>query len=178
MPTARNAKGIDVLIYSQDAKRTLTVQVKALSKRSPVPLGGKLDNLIGDFFIVCRNLASHAPECFILTPEEVINLAHKGEKNGKISYWLQPKQYEGDSFATRWDRIGQGTNLNQKNQAVEEVGNKPLNPVARVHKICEANSDKSRKEIIALCLTDGINKNTAGTQYYHWLKSLQTRQIT
>src|SRR5438552_2041836 len=43
MPTARNAKGIDILIYSQDATRTHTLQVKALSKRNPVPLGGKLE---------------------------------------------------------------------------------------------------------------------------------------
>jgi hypothetical protein len=39
MPTARNARGVDVVIYSQDALRTHTVQVKTLSKASPVPLG-------------------------------------------------------------------------------------------------------------------------------------------
>ena len=31
MPTARNAKGIDIVIYSQDAKRTHTIQVKSLN---------------------------------------------------------------------------------------------------------------------------------------------------
>src|SRR5437762_7272156 len=91
MPTARNAKGIDILIYSQDATRTHTIQVKALSQRSPVPLGMKLDTLFGDFFVICRNLALDTPECFILTPAEVRSLAHKGVKNTKISYWLQPK---------------------------------------------------------------------------------------
>ena len=86
MPTARNAKGIDILIYSQDAVRTHTIQVKALSQRSPVPLGGKLEGLLGDFFIICRNVALDAPECFVLTPAEVRGLAHKGEKDGKISF--------------------------------------------------------------------------------------------
>src|SRR5207344_3307142 len=38
MPTARNAKGVDILIYSQDGSRTRTIQVKTLSKGSPVPL--------------------------------------------------------------------------------------------------------------------------------------------
>ena len=38
MPT-RNAKGIDILIYSQDASCTYTLQVKTLSRGSPVPLG-------------------------------------------------------------------------------------------------------------------------------------------
>jgi hypothetical protein len=37
MPTARNAKGIDTLIYSQDASQTRTIQVKTLSKGNPVP---------------------------------------------------------------------------------------------------------------------------------------------
>ena len=78
MPTARNARGIDVLIYSQDATRTHTIQVKALSQRSPVPLGTKLEALFGDFFVICRNLALDTPECFILTPAEVRSLAHKG----------------------------------------------------------------------------------------------------
>lgn len=109
MPTARNAKGIDILIYSQDATRTHTVQVKALSQRSPVPLGSKLEGLLGDFFIICRNVAHDTPECFVLTPAEVSSLAHRGEKDGKISYWLQPKQYETHQFHDKWDRIGKGS---------------------------------------------------------------------
>lgn len=108
MPTARNARGIDVLVYSQDSTKTHTIQVKALSRRSPVPLGNKLDGLFGDFFIICRNVASDEPECFVLSPVEVRQLAHKGEKNAKISYWLQPKQYETTAFRENWDRIGKG----------------------------------------------------------------------
>jgi hypothetical protein len=48
MPTARNARGIDAVIYSQDATRTATLQIKALTRRSPVPLGNSLDKLFGD----------------------------------------------------------------------------------------------------------------------------------
>jgi transposase len=33
LPTSRNARGIDIVIYSQDAVRKYTIQVKALSKR-------------------------------------------------------------------------------------------------------------------------------------------------
>lgn len=109
MPTARNARGIDVLIYSHDASRTHTIQVKALSKRSPVPLGTKLEGLFGDFFVICRNLALDTPECFILTPAEVRSLAHKGVKDSKVSYWLQPKQYETIGFREQWTRIGRGS---------------------------------------------------------------------
>ena len=110
MPTARNAKGIDILIYSQDATRTRTIQVKALSQRNPVPLGGKLDGLLGDFFVICRNLADdNTPECYVLTPAEISSLAHRGEKDGKISYWLQPRQYATPEFEDKWDRIGKGS---------------------------------------------------------------------
>jgi hypothetical protein len=108
MPTARNARGIDVLIYSQDAKRTFTVQVKALSKASPVPLGSHLNALLGDFFIICRKLNPGPPECFILKPDEVKALAHKGDANGKTSFWLQPKQYAIAAYKEQWQRIGNG----------------------------------------------------------------------
>jgi len=110
MPTARNARGIDILIYNQDATRTHTIQVKTLSRSDPVPLGNRLEKLYGDFIIVCRNVASGNPESFVLTPDEVRLLAHKGTgKDGKVSYWLQPKKYATDEFREKWDeRIGTG----------------------------------------------------------------------
>lgn len=42
MPTARNARGVDIIAYSRDASRFVGVQVKALSKRNPVRLGAGL----------------------------------------------------------------------------------------------------------------------------------------
>jgi hypothetical protein len=111
MPTARNAKGIDILIYSQDASRTKTIQVKTLSKGNAVPLGDTLRNLIGDHFIVCRYVAKERPECFVLTPDEVRKLAHRREKESKVSFWLQPRQYATEEFLEKWERIGSGLTL-------------------------------------------------------------------
>jgi hypothetical protein len=108
MPTSRNAKGIDVLIYSQDALRMRTIQVKALSKPNPVPLGASVDHLFGDFFIICRNAIADAPECFVLEPGEVRALAHRAVKDQKVSYWLQPKAYAVDKYREAWHRIGSG----------------------------------------------------------------------
>lgn len=110
MPTARNARGIDLLLYSQDAKRTCAIQVKTLSKRNPVPLGSNLEGLFGDYLVICRNVRLEAPECFVLTPFEAARLAHKGTSpsTGKVSYWLQPKEYEGNAFREAWHRIGSG----------------------------------------------------------------------
>jgi len=39
---------------------------------------------------------------------------------------------------------------------------------ARVWDLCEENKQLSRKEIIALCEAEGINKVTASTQYSDW----------
>jgi hypothetical protein len=108
MPTARNARGIDIVAYSGDAARTLTIQVKSLSQRSPVPLGKTLDHLFADFVVICRHITRDQPECFILTPDECKQLVHRGVKGEKTSYWLQPRQYESDAFRERWERIGLG----------------------------------------------------------------------
>jgi hypothetical protein len=108
MPTARNARGIDILAYSHDATRTITIQVKSLSKRSPVPLGNNLDHLFADFVVICRHVLQERPQCFILNPDEVKQLAHRGVKGEKISFWLQPRQYETAAFLEQWERIGSG----------------------------------------------------------------------
>jgi hypothetical protein len=106
MPTARNARGIDIVMYSQDASRTHTIQVKTLSKRHPVPLSGTLDRLLGDFFVICRNVVMESPECFVLRPDEVRARGHRGEKEGRVSYWLQPKDDAVEEFRDAWKRIG------------------------------------------------------------------------
>ena len=107
MPTARNARGVDIVAYTIDAKRYVGIQVKALSKRNPVPLGTSLDRIMGDFWVIVNKIAS-APSAFILLPDEVKERAHRGEKDGRVSYWLQPKDYEQDVFREAWDRIGRG----------------------------------------------------------------------
>ncbi len=108
LPTSRNAKGIDIIAYNQKATKTITIQVKTLSSKNPVPLGNGLDNLIADFIVICRNIITGYPECFILTPKEVNQLVHRGEKDNRVSYWLQPKNYDNDNFCEKWERIGLG----------------------------------------------------------------------
>ncbi|RMD68170.1 MAG: hypothetical protein D6819_10020 [Gammaproteobacteria bacterium] len=108
MPTSRNARGIDIILFSMDGKKMFTIQVKSLSRKSPVPLGNSLDKIAGDFWVIVNEIASATPKCFILLPHEVRDLAHRGEKNGRISYWLQPKQYAVEAFEEKWGRIGKG----------------------------------------------------------------------
>ena len=108
MPTARNARGVDIIAYSRDASRFVGVQVKALSKRNPVPLGTSLDKIMGDFWVIVNKVATPTPSAFVLLPSEVRERAHRGEKDGRVSFWLQPTDYEQDPFREAWERIGHG----------------------------------------------------------------------
>lgn len=105
IPTSRNAKGVDLIIYNQDATKKYTLQIKALSKRNPVPLGKDTNNLMGDFFAIFRNPES--PEVFITTVDTVKQRAVvRTNKEGKTNIWLQIPGYE--EFKDNWDIIGRG----------------------------------------------------------------------
>ena len=108
MPTARNARGVDIVAYNEGASRFLGIQVKSLSKRNPVPLGNSVDKCMGDFWIIVNRVATESPTAFILLPSEVRSLAHRGEKDGRVSYWLQPPSYDQLQFKEQWERIGHG----------------------------------------------------------------------
>ena len=105
MPTARNARGVDIVAYDQSGTRFIGIQVKTLSKRNPVPLGKSLDKIMGDFWVIVNNVMTE-PRAFILLPPEVIERAHRGVKEERISYWLQPKDYDVDEYREAWHRIG------------------------------------------------------------------------
>jgi len=107
MPTARNARGIDLVAYNRGGSRFIGVQVKSLSKRNPVPLGTSLDKIMGDFWVIINKIATE-PSAFIMLPSEVRERAHRGEKDGRISFWLQPAAYDTDEFREAWERIGHG----------------------------------------------------------------------
>lgn len=105
MPTARNARGVDIIAYNRDASRFVGVQVKALSNRSAVPLGGSLEKIMGHAWVIISRVGT-TPTPFVLLPSEVISLAKRNEKDGRPSYWLEPRDYEADQFKDAWARIG------------------------------------------------------------------------
>jgi len=97
------------MIYSQDAKRKHAIQIKSLTKRNPVPLGGKIKEsslFLADYLIIVRNMIK-APEVFITTPMRIREEIHEGRnERGLLSYWLHPRSYE--KFKNNWDLIGNG----------------------------------------------------------------------
>lgn len=107
MPTARNARGVDIIAYDRGATKFIGVQVKALSKRNPVPLGTTLEKVMGDFWVIVNRVTT-SPSAFVLLPSEIKERAHRGEKDGRVSFWLQPTDYDQEAFREAWDRIGNG----------------------------------------------------------------------
>jgi hypothetical protein len=105
MPTARNARGIDIIAYSPNGSDFIGVQVKALSKGSPVPLGLSLEKLMGQFWIIVTQAVSDEPVVFVMTPAEVRERAHRGEKEGRVAFWLQPRDYNQKEFREAWHRL-------------------------------------------------------------------------
>lgn len=103
-------RGASLLAYDATAGRYLGIQVKALSKvrPPPVPLGISIENFIGDWWIIVTKVTTTNPVCFVMKPDEVKRLAHRGEKDGRVSYWLQPNKYHTDEFREAWHRIGRG----------------------------------------------------------------------
>lgn len=81
------------------------MQVKTLSKKTPVPLGKDISKIIGDFWVIVNDVLND-PKVYILAPEEVKKKAHRGEKDGRVSYWLQATSYELDKFKDAWQRLG------------------------------------------------------------------------
>jgi hypothetical protein len=83
MPTACNARGIDLLAYDAAGTKFRGFQVKALSKRSPVPLGRSVESLMGDWWIIVTGLsAAGNPNCFVMSPKDVRQRAHVERKTG------------------------------------------------------------------------------------------------
>jgi hypothetical protein len=88
---------VDILAYDMRAQKYLGIQVKALSKRNPVPLGRSIDrdSFMGDWWIIVIKIATDNPECFIMKPDEVRRLAIRTKKAGAraaawpdLSSWL------------------------------------------------------------------------------------------
>ncbi len=105
MPTARNARGVDIIAYNRTCSRMISIQVKTLSRRDTVPLRTSLDLVMGDFWIIVNEVVKE-PKSYIMLPQEVKELAHRGEKDGRVSFWLQPSAYCIEKFHEAWDRIG------------------------------------------------------------------------
>lgn len=90
MPTARNARGIDIVAYNSGGSCFKGIQVKSLRKRNSVPMGRGLENIMGDFWVIVNDVLEK-PNSFVMLPSEVKENVHRGGRDGRVSYWLEPR---------------------------------------------------------------------------------------
>jgi len=118
LPTSRNAKGIDIVAYSEDFKVIKKVQVKSFSEIEAVSFGKNKETLPADFYVMVSYVYPKPeanitkPEAYILTAEDVDSLLTQN----KAGYWLQikgsskepEKGFKKEEFKEKWDKIGSG----------------------------------------------------------------------
>ena len=102
MPTARNAKGIDIVAYRADGKGFLGIQVKSFSKRCAIPLGTSRDKVMGNVWCVVVRQKDGSLVTYVLTPQQIKDGAHQ---DGDGSWWVEPKKYELPECRDNWDYI-------------------------------------------------------------------------
>ncbi len=144
MPATRYAKGPNVVIEREDAEKdaeiVLRLKVRNLSKRDPVPLGEN-PHVDADWVVVCTEVRTDNPRCFVMTPDEVVKFANR-DKHGK-NHWLEPAQYDSKEFAERWDRLGNGPEQRRAARKGAESG--PPRPGSRGRGTEEASPPSDRQ---------------------------------
>ncbi len=105
MPTVRNARGADLYAAPVDGENSvIAIQSKALSRRAAVPLGTNLERLRSRWWIITLGVNSDNPVCYILTLDEVRELASR-DKGPNQAYWLEAKNYDRPEFREAWHRL-------------------------------------------------------------------------
>lgn len=133
MPTSRNARGIDILAYKNDKMKKIQVKTLSKKAPVPLgnkkPDNTDIE---ADFWVIVTNVSEvnffntpqegkkEKPFVHIMTTKEVWNHPHVGKgtrkrkndnlnneitdnDNHKVSFWLQPKDYE--EFDDDWERV-------------------------------------------------------------------------
>ena len=107
LPTARNAKGIDIVAYEGSGKDFIGIQVKTLSGRRAVSLPPSLEKITGDYWVIVTDVAAAdpptAPDVFVMLPSEVKELAIQDKNGGR--WWLEQKFYNSADYQDAWHRL-------------------------------------------------------------------------
>jgi hypothetical protein len=105
LPTSRNSKGIDILIYSETGEGKFTIQVKTLTKQNAIPLGKNINNFMADYFIICllhesENAKNH--ELFVITKKDLESFV-SCDSDG--SCWACNNKTEWENFREKYKNL-------------------------------------------------------------------------
>ena len=104
MPTSRNARGTDIIAYSIDGSKMISIEVKSVRKKSAVFFNP--ESTLSDYLIICRNVYDD-PELFILKIDNKLkSKVEFKEKDGKVSSYLNIKDFK--EYENNWTIIGSG----------------------------------------------------------------------
>lgn len=119
IPTSRNSKGVDIIVYNDDCSKMLGIQVKTLSKKNPVPLGKKENSMEKNIiWVVVNETLKDVPNVYVFTAEEIKNnITSYDSKDGGKTAWFQPKIEYWKANQDKWDKID--SELKANNSIVE-----------------------------------------------------------
>lgn len=100
LPTSRNAKGADIIAYSNDHERFFTIQVKAMSKLANISLGKSLKKVECEWWIIVFDVY-HESQAYILARQEIVDSA----KLYQDIYWAQKNEFANEEALNQWKRI-------------------------------------------------------------------------
>ena len=100
LPTSRNARGADIIAYTDDQSHFYTIQVKAMTKLGNISLGKSLEKVDCDWWVVVVNVYDE-PQAYILTRDEVIASAKLYDE----THWAQGKLLAKPDALGAWKRI-------------------------------------------------------------------------
>jgi hypothetical protein len=103
LPTSRNAKGADLIIYDRDQERRHTIQVKTLTKDNYIHGIGEP---FSDFLVICNNIGADPPETYSAARELYQKALEKETAKGFKGYFLRPTKFK--QFGKGLQSIGRG----------------------------------------------------------------------
>ena len=105
--TSRNAKGPDMIIYSQSGKKKHTVQVKATTNKRQIPVGSNIDNFrMSDFVIMCVNVYK-SPELFLAKADKIsVKITNAKKGTSDKGYYINHEEYT--KYKDNWEILGDG----------------------------------------------------------------------
>ena len=101
--TSRNAKGPDMIVYSQSGKKVWTIQVKSsrIKKDRPRNLGKSMVNFqMSEFVVLCTGVQTDSPDLFIAKTTKLWKLG----KNTEGGHYVNPSDYS--RFKDRFESLG------------------------------------------------------------------------
>ena len=108
----RRMNASNLIRCESEAGGVIFVQVKSLSSQGKAVGAAAPDRIAGDFWVIVRNVASGAPECYILPVDEIReNITTERNNTHFFDFRIgqsRSSRYDIEPFREDWEWIGSG----------------------------------------------------------------------